>query len=338
MSNNQQKILYLKDKNVTVYSRFMISLVLPNPITLKLKADAADVAIGGLNETTVTIGTNKISTGGKSVAGVAGFIAFTANANTANAVKKEESTFVWEVTKINNKTTGTGQALETDTITFYTVLDVPKDPWDVNDSSADDKIQPWVTDLEFAIETANTKGQSTADTALGQLTTYLHSGHGMTYDTTNGESHFLSSTGSTFNLSNYITKTGGNTVNCYDQAAAVTALGRLLGIEVQFRYMEPFGYINTVNLVGVGSCNNPFYDNTAYSNDKIISGYTGSDGLPRSKFSSHSFATLNSNIYDACAGPITGDTLDQYLKNVLVGYVSGSTLPTIGTILLTNLN
>jgi hypothetical protein len=117
-----------------------------------------------------------------------------------------------------NKTTSIGTAPTTDTTTFYTVLDVPNGPWNVADTTTpdtndvtktipkDDKIQPWITALEFAIQTANTKGQSTPATALGQLTTFLHAqddptttdvieGHGMTYDTTNGASGFGLSSG-----------------------------------------------------------------------------------------------------------------------------------------------
>ena len=102
---NNKEVLYLKDKTVTVFNRFVMSPAIPGNIPLTLEADAAGVAIGGLNAKSVTI-TNGISTGTKSVAGVAGFIEFTAKAKTAAAVNKETSTFDWKVTKINTKTTG----------------------------------------------------------------------------------------------------------------------------------------------------------------------------------------------------------------------------------------
>ena len=72
----------------------MISPAIPG-LTLSLEATASGVAIGGLDETDVTFGANGISTGGKSVAGVAGFIAFNANASTAAVVNKEEGTVSW---------------------------------------------------------------------------------------------------------------------------------------------------------------------------------------------------------------------------------------------------
>jgi hypothetical protein len=234
-------VLYRADKSVTVYNRFMISLALPNPITLNLKADAADVTIGGLNETTVTIGTNKISTGGKSVAGVAGFIAFTANANTANAVKKEESTFVWKVTKINNKTTGTGQALEADTITFYTVLEIPKEPWDVNDSHAssvtiapgedinDNKNQPWTVVLDKITQTDWCQNQSNFDITSEIITTKLSNLFKYEY-LEGGSCYYVNNTYFDMTaLKNLLIGGGRASANCLDIAWSVTSLSNLLG-------------------------------------------------------------------------------------------------------------
>jgi hypothetical protein len=317
-----KKVLYLKNKNITVYNCFMISLALPTSITLKLEADST-VSIGGLNQTDITFGTNLISTGGKSVAGVAGFNAFTAKSNTANTVKKETSTFVWNVTKIENKTTGIGEALETNPITFYTVLDVPKYVWEPEDKTIpdpadptktipkDDKTQPWVTDLEFTIITAGADGQATPESALTQLTTYLHTSYGMIYDTTNGASHYTNETEIRFDLSNYMTKALGNVVNCYDQASVVTVLGRLLGIGIDLTTVVPFGYINTVNLVGVGNCNNPFF-----GTDTTRTIVSVNDPF-RTDFGMHAFAVYNDGVYDACAGPVTGVSRRTYFKNTI---------------------
>jgi hypothetical protein len=173
-----------------------------------------------------------------------------------------------------------------------------------------------VTALEFAIETANVKGTSTPETALAQLTTYLHTGHGMTYDTTSGASGFgtfYTNGNGSFNITNYINKST-TTVNCYDQAAAAFTLGRLLGIDVQYMYMNKFGYINTINLVGVGNCNNPFYSSkTSPYNTPIV----GSDDSGRSYFNNHAFAMLGDNVYDACAGPVLGSSFTNYLSSTI---------------------
>ena len=93
-------------------------------------------------------------------------------------------------------------------------------------------------------------------------------------------------------------------------------LGRLLGIGVEYRFMEPFGFINTVDLVGVGPCNNPFYGNPVVTGGKI----TGSDEVHyvRLPFGNHAFAKYGGNIYDACAGPHTGSCTEaQYLSTVI---------------------
>ena len=136
-------------------------------------------------------------------------------------------------------------------------------------------------------------------------TTYLHSGHGLTYDVgvaTNanagaGRPKYMSRTagGIEFRLTEYMNKTSlrhntsGNVVNCYDQASGVTALARLLGVNAHCRFMTPFGYINPSDLVGEGLCNNPFYP--LYNNEKL----TGVDLVApdRSRFRNHMFASLD---------------------------------------------
>ncbi|MGL6194250.1 MAG: hypothetical protein ACRC2T_05450, partial [Thermoguttaceae bacterium] len=143
-----------------------------------------------------------------------------------------------------------------------------------------------------------------------------HTGHGMKYDTTSGASGFgtfyVGGSG-TFRLTDYINKTG-TTVNCYDQASAVFMLGRILGIEVKYAYMSRLGYIKTVNLVGVGNCNNPFYENGTAINSKIV----GADLLSpnRTGFSNHAFAMLGENVYDACALTL-GISFSNYLTTAI---------------------
>lgn len=117
-------------------------------------------------------------------------------------------------------------------------------------------------------------------------------------------------------LTKYIDKSLGNTVNCYDQASGVCSFGTLLGIDVTYRFMNPFGYINTVNLVGEGNCNNPFYGNPGITGGKI----TGSDQVEpvRAAFGNHAFAKYGVDIYDACAGPHTGTRTEaQYVSDTV---------------------
>jgi hypothetical protein len=53
-------------------------------------------------------------------------------------------------------------------------------------------------------------------------------------------------------------KSGGSTVNCYDQAGIVQ-LATCLGVpsdRIKWLFKEPFGYIKETNLVGWGNTNN----------------------------------------------------------------------------------
>jgi hypothetical protein len=165
----------------------------------------------------------------------------------------------------------------------------------------------------------------------------------MTYNTTNGASGFgLTLTGGTFKLQNYMDKTGNsitnNTVNCYDQAAAVFTLGRILGIGVVYACSNSFGFINEVILVGNINTNNPFFSGSSplFSNNALVNltnATTNSTintyrkiydvnnggvsvGL-RSSFRNHAFVMLGNNVYDACAGPICSMSLSDYFSSVI---------------------
>ena len=122
------------------------------------------------------------------------------------------------------------------------------------------------------------------------------------------------------NLTAYINKTVGKrnrlagVVNCYDQAAAVCTFATLFGIDVQYKFMEPFGYINTTDLVGLDydNCNNPFFRNNLAN--KLVA-----PDLPtRSGFKNHAFAVFRGYVFDACAGPALGtQTEAQYVADVI---------------------
>jgi hypothetical protein len=137
------------------------------------------------------------------------------------------------------------------------------------------------------------------------------------------------------------------TVNCYDQAAALTVFGRLIGIEARYTYSSSFGYINTTTLVGGISTNNPFFNTTSlsyfgnnYSNNHVVDITTLGSTVPyalyrrtydydnilrgdRSSFGNHAYVTLGNGdpatykTYDACAGPITDTLLTTYFTNTI---------------------
>ena len=220
----------------------------------------------------------------------------------------------------------------------YTILGEPKPPWD---NKYGEKENAWTNALEFAIVKAGAQGKSTDKDALAAITKYLHSGHGLVYDTVKGAPRYWDPTTGVFSATTYITVPNSagvtNLVNCYDQAHGVVTLGNLLGPSVNAipRFTMPFGYINTTDLVGVGSCNNPFFNTTNEVNyiDNVTSSgivsysscmpptnrVCGVDDKKRSSFSNHMYAILNNGgtnyVFDACAGPVVGNLdRDAYLN------------------------
>ena len=172
----------------------------------------------------------------------------------------------------------------------------------------------WAEALRFVFKNAKVGGSAKPEDAAKKVTTYCHTGHGMRYDTRMGGPAFFSGdpkSGAGFmSLRNYIIKKPGqDIVNCYDQAAAVQSLCGALGVNVEWTYLKPFGYIKTTNLVGVGSCNNPFF------NGNGSTPVVASDSPKRTAFGNHAFVDYNGKIFDACAGPHTGtETPRKYLE------------------------
>ena len=221
----------------------------------------------------------------------------------------------------------------------YTILGEPKPPWD---NKYGEKENAWTNALEFAIVKAGAQGKSTDKDALAAITKYLHSGHGLVYDTVSGSSRYWIT--NSFSATAYINVTNSasatNFVNCYDQAYGVATIGNLLGptTAVVPWHTEPFGYINTTNLVGVGTCNNPFYNMTIqniYVKDVSAAGsvFFGNCMPPtdlvcsvndktRTWFLRHKYVVLDVGgvdyVFDACAGPFCGEsTRIDYLNRAI---------------------
>jgi hypothetical protein len=174
----------------------------------------------------------------------------------------------------------------------------------------------WAEALRLVFRKAKVDGSAKSEQAAAKITGYCHTGHGMTYDTDSGASHFsaLNIGGPSFALMNYIMKNGedANVVNCYDQAAAVQSLSGSVGVKVDWIYLSPYGFINTTNLVGVGSCNNPFYKGNG---TKAV---VASDDPKRTAFGNHAFVSHNAKIHDACAGPHLGtENLRKYMESAI---------------------
>lgn len=139
--------------------------------------------------------------------------------------------------------------------------------------------------------------------ATGRITSYLHHGHGLFYDTVQGGAHYLTWGASmSFRLTDYIVKASGDKVNCYDQASAVLVCAGLIGIRGHKRYVEPFGFITPTALVGNVMCNNPFYSSNG------TTAMVPRLHPDRTSFGNHEFYmdTDSAKVFDACAGPHLG--------------------------------
>jgi len=159
----------------------------------------------------------------------------------------------------------------------------------------------WTEALRFLCAKVGVVALKTAEDVAKMVTQHCHGKQGMTYDIVGGASKFLA--GDSFKLMEYIT-VAGNICNCFDQASAIHALCGALGITLSRIWLEPFGFIKPVRLVGEGMCNNPFYP--ASGLPKHIKKPKDLNSEFRSSFSCHCFCEMSDKIYDACAGPETG--------------------------------
>lgn len=165
---------------------------------------------------------------------------------------------------------------------------------------------------------------SAADADLNvtaRITTHLHSGHGLTYDTGGGRTFYLPGSRTGFDMTGYLAKTNGNIVNCYDQAAAVLVFAGVMGINGFTRFVEIFGFINETTLVGGIRTNNPFF--ATNGSDPI----TDEPYPTRTPFGNHQFYMDRgtSKVFDACAGPHLGT--ESYLEYMEASVDTSVVLP-----------
>jgi hypothetical protein len=168
----------------------------------------------------------------------------------------------------------------------------------------------WVEALRFIFPRIGVAGESDARAATGKITVYCHSRHGLRYETAHGAPKYgVGAHGGRFKLTAYLA-VQRDRCNCYDQAAAIQTLAAALGIDLDWCFLSPFGYIKTTNLVGVGVTNNPFFGTN--SSKKIVA----FDAPERSSFGNHAFVSgAGETAFDGCAGPHVGEeTLFQYLS------------------------
>ena len=187
---------------------------------------------------------------------------------------------------------------------------------------ADPSLQPcfasdgvWIEALRFLFDNSSVSGVQTMPSAVEKVTQCCFGLPNHKYEVEEGEALYGGASG-VFELAEYIDHSLGF-VNCYDQTYAVIVFSAALGIAVNGLYMDPFGYIKTVHLVGWGPCNNPF-PGLAYASQYLV---VDPRDQYRTPFGNHMFCEYNAKIYDACAGPVKG-SVDR------AGYIS-ATIDTI---------
>lgn len=158
----------------------------------------------------------------------------------------------------------------------------------------------WVEALRFLCSNIGVIGLSDDADVAEHVANFCHSSHGLRYDTIRGApSYGCNGSGGTFQLGDYLNAVR-TTINCYDQAAAIQALCGAVGVPMSWLYIAPFGYMNSTNLVGIGTCNNPFFDSNGSAAVVPI------NDPDRTAFGNHAFCELDGKISDACAGPHRG--------------------------------
>jgi hypothetical protein len=152
------------------------------------------------------------------------------------------------------------------------------------------------------------------DQVVAGVADLCYFGFNKTYDVTFGASHYgCGRFGGMFELADYLEHYAQpRPVNCYDQAGIAQTLLGSLGVPSAWKYMEPFGYLGTADLIGVGPCNNPFYGSNGSA--PVVE----PDDPQRSAFSRRAFLASGAATIDACAGPHDGgESLAAYLASAI---------------------
>jgi len=224
-----------------------------------------------------------------------------------SAIARQDVTWQWQ---FREQGSPSWQPLVSTTHRIYVVLKVPPAPWT---QMFADKRNPWTDLLDFCCAIAS--GKQNAPDAGESITKNVNEAYPLRYDIDSGsDRYWFTGTGSSFHLTNWINYVlKGNApatpvfcngtpeqyknywiVNCYDCAASAALMSKIVGADSDYYFHDPFGYLNYVEPIGRGKCNNPFYPCQGGSPA------VGPDHQ-RSKFANHAYQKLNgTKNYDAC--------------------------------------
>ncbi len=186
---------------------------------------------------------------------------------------------------------------------IYLILNIPPSPWTQEYAH---NLNPWSNILEKCCNIAS--GCKDAAAATRKLTKSIYGNFELRYDIRSGAPRYYS--WETFRLTNWndyvldrnypanVLFCEGNSeeypdyliVNCYDCAASLSIMAKILGAPVNYYFHQPFGCLNYVLPIGRGKCNNPF---------------PGCSGTPtivdqneyRSGFGNHAYTKLTLNLF-----------------------------------------
>lgn len=205
-------------------------------------------------------------------------------------------------------------ALNITRLEVFSVLDTPIPIFQ-------DDVGVWAEVLRFLCRFAGVINVTGKRDAATRVTRYAHGQHGLYYDSAGGgrSLYGVGQRGGTFMLASYLARARPY-ANCYDQAAAIQTLSGALGVTLRWIFLEPFGAINSTNLLGYGRCNNPFF--MMNGTPQVVA---DRDDLQRTAFGNHAFGAFDPKVLDACAGPHTGtedhqEYVDSSIDDISVLY------------------
>lgn len=275
---------------ITIKARFS---ALHNVDTLYVKAEGGGV-LGPVKEKCITI-TNGISTPDTQ-------FELEKNRIKKRGINREDIAWRW-MYKYPEDTRWHDMATTRHRI--YTVLEEPHTPWTQQRGS---NANPWTDVLDEACVIAS--GRTTKRNAARAIVQHIYHNYRLSYDTVRGKSSYSTSYGK-FNLTAWLNSFAyGHIVNCYDCTAALAALGNVVGCDLVYYFHFPFGYVNTIVLIGESRCNNPFYENPQFSAEPVMD----KDDTSRSAFSNHTYTKMDEKVFDAA---MRGETTVQKIPKTM---------------------
>jgi hypothetical protein len=234
-----------------------------------------------------------------------------------DVVSKTRAHFLWRVHKINGiplpepsplNRSGirTPQLLNDPGHNFYHVLNTPSRPWYVNL-----KTLPWKIALDEMVLPNAARGTSQIPEANSRMTQYVFSQKGWIYDTMRGAPGFVVNRRGPvprINLTNFIVGLGTNAggpkvVDCYDLAGGLECYINLIGADSNYHFLVPFGYLALKDLIGIGVCNNPFFNSPFLPGPQIVA---DTDNRGTRIFANHAYVIDGGKVFDANVGPALG--------------------------------